>query len=504
MARGIRLTLVWIGFLTQTFCTPGADKSGPGFPTDLSSSQVVNETDFKEGWPLVSIVVDESHLRGPDGILRNPNARGQKWEKHATVSYYENKKLIFSTAAGLRLHGGSTRNEKLERSSFRLYFRKEYGAKQFAKGVLFGPETGPLKRLVVHYANPVNAPFATPLAFDIVRQIGGRAPEAKPALVLLNGKSMGIYWLSEHIGRKQWASHFGHNDFILYRYKGDNLENDTKAYQELTQWAKNQDIKMTMKEAGKYIDIDNWSRYIFSIGFCETVDAFQGSAVLDKRRPGAKWLLVNWDMESSFPDIVMRKRHRKAGKRGHYIKYVITNRHYLQSYLLRRLLYEDSEYKDYYIRMAMNLMNHRLTEEFLNNRIDYYAGMEKMLDDQKPSTLARIRGYLNRRPATARKEMEKHFQAGRSYPCEVKGPDETNYRIDGYPEKSGYTGWYFSGLPITIEVTGANRNDFSHWIVNSKKITSKQLVYPIHSKTKITAIFRQSRLARTTKAPHPL
>ncbi len=101
-----------------------------------------------------------------------------------------------------------------------------------------------------------------------------------------------------------------------------------------------------------------------------------------------------------------------------------------------------------------------------------------------------LQAYLDKRPTAIRNELGQFFHKGDSYPCHVKGPGGVDFKIDGYLEKGGYSGWYFEGLPITIEVIGINRNHFAHWIVNGKKITSTRLVYPVRTKTEIEAVFQ--------------
>jgi hypothetical protein len=116
---------------------------------------------------------------------------------------------------------------------FRLYFREDYGTNQFKPGVLFSPEAEPIKRLVVHYDWPDDTPFTTCLAFDIARRIGCDVPEIKPALLYFNGNPRGIYFISEHVGRKQWESHLKHDRFLFWRYRGESDEETVRAYREL-------------------------------------------------------------------------------------------------------------------------------------------------------------------------------------------------------------------------------------------------------------------------------
>jgi len=190
--------------------------ANPGGIEEFPSSRVINEECFREGWPLISIVADHNDLYGYErgiavrkGLVPPAERKGLEWERFASISYYEHGKLLFATGAGLRTHGQIAK-------SFRLYFRDEYGADQFKSGVLFDSESQPIKRLVVHDDYPHGLHFTTSLAFDIARQIGCVVPEAKPVIFFLNGKSQGLYWISEHLSKKQWESHFKHDNFLFF------------------------------------------------------------------------------------------------------------------------------------------------------------------------------------------------------------------------------------------------------------------------------------------------
>jgi hypothetical protein len=467
-------------------------KANPGGVKSMPSSIVVDEKDFRDHWPLISIVADPNNLYGSEGIITNTTRRGRQWERLAYVSYYENGQLLFSSGAGLRIHGGESRKSKIRPQSFRLYFRKDYGADQFPSGILFGPETEPLKRLVLRIDWLQSWPFICPLAFDVIRQIGGTAPEAKPVSFFLNGEPMGIYWLSEHLSKRQWTSHLGHDNFVFYRYKNANDEETLKTYGGMIRWGRDMKMKMTMEEAAKYIDVDSLSRYIFSIMYCGDSDGFQGVAVLDKSLPDAKWFWINWDPDHSFQDRYRYKAKNKKRKiwEQDAIELVI-NKGLIRSVLFTRLLTESLQYRLYFLRLVTDVLNHCITAEFMNSRIDHYEQLAISYGIQDFAFINRYRLFTEHRPAFIRKQMAQYCGAGESFSCEVKGPRGIEYNIDGYPERAGYQGWYFRGQPIRVEIAGQHTRGFSHWLVNGKKVAVSQLVYPVSSAIVIEPVFSE-------------
>ena len=87
--------------------------------------------------------------------------------------------------------------------------------------------------------------------------------------------------------------------------------------------------------------------------------------------------------------------------------------------------------------------------------------------------------------------MKKYFGVGESISCEVKGPIDIKYKIDGYPEDHDYHGWYLKGSSIKIKIISQHREVFSHWLVNGEKVAEIPLIHPIDSKTVIEPILKE-------------
>ena len=81
--------------------------------------------------------------------MANKNEQGEEWERPGSVSYFDGGRLLFASGVGVRIHGGGSRITS-PRQGFRLYFRRRYGARAFGPGILFGPDTAPIRHLIVH------------------------------------------------------------------------------------------------------------------------------------------------------------------------------------------------------------------------------------------------------------------------------------------------------------------------------------------------------------------
>ncbi len=111
----------------------------------------------------------------------------------------------------------------------------------------------------------------------------------------------------------------------------------------------------------------------------------------------------------------------------------------------------------------------------------------------KKTSFEEMAQSFSRRKPVLREQMKPYFDSGDSYSCRVTGPENIRFEIDGYPEESGYTGWYFEKTPIRVHLVESVNQTFSHWLINGKVIrTKRELEYLISSETTIEAVFKLS------------
>ena len=247
-------------------------KAMPSGRINYTSSVIAKSLPHKKGWPILSIVIDDKHLNDPEmGILPNREKTGDQWEKIVEISYMEEGEILFETYAGMRMHGGERLITKKWKPGFKLYFRNRYGLANVPEGVIL-PDSGvPIRTLVLQTTVwPPGFPMNNPLAYDISREIECKVPFTRLVEVYLNGKSYGMCVAVEHISRRQWGQRFGHDDYSLYKFRSDNRDIDSKMYNRhfwKTVTAK-QDFSYEL--ADLHIDLDNFSRHVFSWVFSGT------------------------------------------------------------------------------------------------------------------------------------------------------------------------------------------------------------------------------------------
>ena len=401
-------------------------KANPGGYRTIPSSSAVSPKTLSPGLPVLSVVVQESDLFGKErGIVTNFKNSGKLWERLAYVSYFEGGHVIFATAAGIRLHGGSSRGKEGPQS-YRLYFRDEYGSDQFKPGVLFSKKCEPITHLVVHNILNWQSRFTPVIAFDIARRIGCVVPETKVVRFVLNGRPQGYYYLSEHLNKRQWSPRIGHNNFAFYKFRGTNGRKTVEDHKRLEKWTASSNVKMTKEEVGKIVDVGNMSRQLFSWMYCNTIDQVQGVAVLDREVPGSRWYWINWDMDQSFANGYRRVKNipfwkqpsieLAAGLNANWMKTMV------RPTLFRRLLEEDPEYSIYFVNLVTDLLNHRLTPEYLDALMDSYAllppfpiyteeGQAYIIEkDRLKRDISSFRKYFKHRSYFLRQELQAYFK----------------------------------------------------------------------------------------------
>ena len=453
----------------------------PGWPSETvpqvsAAVQALPPGEVASGHPIVSLVLDPADLHDPArGILANVLEHGRDWERPGTVAYFDDGRLQFATGVGVRVHGGGSRKTS-PRQGFRLYFRREYGARQVPPNALFSPGAQPIRHLVIHNDVRDGRHFANPLAYDIAREIGAITAETRPARFFLNGEFYGVFVLTERFDAQYFQAHWGHN----------RIDWTDEEMQSFWEWSVAH-RPMTMADVAARADVENLARWFLTTAFTATRDAYQGPGqFLDSSRTPPRWFWVNWDMDGSFrafdldsyADLLNRVDEPQRG-RSHTEP---------RSNLLTTLFAEDEAFRTHYKRLFVSAMNHHLTPEFLERRLDYYRRAGEQLGVTETRYLREYRTFLERRPAFFRALTESWLNTDASQPMAVGLPPGESITIDGEVARDGFEGWYFPDLSVELRATG---DSFEHWEVNGTAGGSdRTLQLRIDGPTFVEAVFR--------------
>jgi formylglycine-generating enzyme required for sulfatase activity len=468
-------------------------------PDALPSSRAVQPVEVMSGVPVLSLTLDDEVLHDPgQGILTKENIvkHGEEWEREGSVSYFEGGRLLFAGGVGVRVHGGSSRLRS-PRNGFRLYFRRRYGPRELPRGVLFSPAAHPVRRLVIHDdvrqdADKTSWYFVNPLAYDVARAMGAIAPETKPVRFFLNGQYWGPFVLTERFDERFFAAHFGYDDVLLSQAEMNKL------------WDWVRDTRpLTMKNVSEHVNIDNLTRWFLAVAFCATRDAYQGPGqFLDQTRRSGGWFWVNWDMDQSFRDWNLDSyqyllERIGEGRRGR-------NPADPRSVILSELIANDPEYRQYLKRVVQTLLNHRITDAFLQERYSHYLDVAGELRVANLSYLPRLRRFVENRRAFFRLTTEQWLNSAPSQEVTLSSPRHTSFLIDGERVPSGYRGLYFPDLETVVDIDEAQRGALSGWRINGRMVPgAAPLKFKADRPTRIEAVFGTPTTQLAVDVPPP-
>jgi hypothetical protein len=450
-------------------------------PAAMPSTLVLPAGATERPRPLLSLAVDEDDLYDPQtGILARPFKRGKKWERPGYVSFFDDGgALRFGSAVGVRVHGGKSRGH--EYKSFRLYFRDLYGAEQFGGGLLFGSAADPIRSLVVHNdrrtlgrdpERPVWR-FMNPLAFDIVRRVGGLAPPTEPVELYLNGESQGPYVLMEHLDENGLRVLLGADSLTFGRTRLDAdpepfRAGDRAAFDEFWDWPLEAQAPLTIEAARRRVDLDNLVAWFIAVLYCGTTDPFQGPVVLAGTGPEARWRWVSWDMDQSFMDYY--DRVEQAWRIDTFDEVLVRGRvrDKRRAVLLDRLREESPEFTALFVRVVEERLNHDLTPEFLDARVAHYAELATLLGAEDLRFVDDLQRFVEGRHAALRDQLPRYFDSGPARRVRVDA--DRALVVDGRLVDPPYQGWYFETQPPRIETRAEDRAALRFWLVDGRRV----------------------------------
>lgn len=454
-------------------------------PDRLPSSTALDPRVVASRLPVLSLYVPPADLHDPArGLLANPLGRGRDWERPGFVSYFDQGALRFGAPVGVRIHGGKSR-EHSPVQSFRLYFRRRYGARQFGRDLLFDGRRDPLRRLVLH--NDLREDltgrwwhFVNPLAYDIARRLGAIVPDTHPALVYLNGERQGAYVLTEHITSPGFLeSRFGHANFTAAdRRTTEQLRRQIRARAPLTADA-----------IRGLVDLDNLTTWFITMLYCGTTDAFQGVMVRDDTVETSPWFWVVWDMDHSFMDL-----YRRAPVSWQHDTFrTLLRQPEVRSEIVTRLLAEDPVYARAFKARLAEALNHQLTPAFLFDRFEHYATLARMLHVRDASYLPILHEFFRHRTAWLFERAATALPDGASWPCEVEAPDGVALSVDGYEVGSAFRGRCFSGTSMRVEAVTRGDLVVRGWRVNGQPTApgASTLEVPVSGPVRVEPVLAQ-------------
>lgn len=282
-------------------------ENGKGLSKIVDLTYVINEPDTLE---TVTIVTTPENLwdhytgiyaTGPRASSTFPYEGANyyyRWEKEATVSFFDKDGGGFAESCGLRIFGGLSR--ALPKKSFAVFFRSAYGNGQLNYKLFENDELSVYEAFVLRntgqdfkYCNMRDA-MITSMAQTM---IGLDVQNYRPVVIYLNGEYWGLYFIREKLNENYVAGHYNvaPEEAEVAVANGRTSEN----YMALVDYASSHDMRDPEHYAYvcSIMDVENYADYYVAEIIISNTD---NGNIRFFTYKGGKWRWIMYDVDHGF------------------------------------------------------------------------------------------------------------------------------------------------------------------------------------------------------------
>jgi hypothetical protein len=400
----------------------------PSSPEFFATYFIRNNPKDSLQFPVISLISDPGNLfdadtgiyvPGPDLESPNYTRTGREWERLTQFTYFEkNTEPVVHQAAGMRVHGGGTR--QAPQKSLRLYARNEYGNNAFEHRFFKQREFDSYNRLLIGTTRGdwSHTLFKDELTTLFVEGMKVDYQAFEPVVVYINGEYWGIHFLRERIDRFFLQQHRGVDpdnlDMISFRRTAD--EGDMIALENfLDRLEQGDPLDPEFWEmAQREVDIPRFIDYYATNIFLSNMDWIHNYRRWRERTDTAKWNFIYFDCDACL------MRHERD-----FIGPLLTGEierlpNYDHAYVeIARHLFQIPEIKELFYNRMVALLETNFESGFMMRKLDsLVAHMEPELPEHmnrwgRPrsmmewkSNIQELESFILRRPAVVMRQLE--------------------------------------------------------------------------------------------------
>ncbi len=443
---------------------------------------------------VVSLVTDSSQLFDPDtGIYSYgkhaspvfPYFGANFWgEKEVAVSvemYDESKSKMFAHDAGLRIFGNWSRAN--EQKSLSVHFRGQYGVSEL-KQTLFPeyPHLDKFKKFVLRNngSNCGKTGFRDVLMCSLLEDRDLDYQKYRPVVVYINGAYWGIYNLREKLNEDYLWTNYGleEGNFDIIKAIGDVTSGNRTRYDELTNYMSANDISKDepYQHVRSQADLLNYATYMASEMFYGNTDWPANNIKFWRSyQPGSKWRWILYDTDFGFQghsDIDVDMFEFCTNDIGPDYPNGAN-----ATFLFRTLL-QNEQFKADFISITSTLLNTNFRTKRIEKRIDEFKSIysseisrhyERWGFKNWDYEVDKLYEFAQDRKGYFVEQMKRYFDLGDEYELSIN-VENGAVLINGLEIfENPYTGTYFSGSPLTLEVIPATGKSFVKWSDGNKE-----------------------------------
>jgi hypothetical protein len=264
--------------------------------------------------PSLSLVMESEDLFGQDrGIYTHPTESGPEWERPGSLEFIDGD-TNFHSRCGIRIQGGwNRRPEESPKHSFRLVFKKKYGAGKLRFPIFGTNQPAEFDNLILragcnnswlHWSGVERrrAEFIRDQWMrDTMREMGQPSAAGIFVHLYLNGLYWGVYNLTERPDASFAAAHLGGKSEEFDSFNAEKLLEGTRtAWIELMRRV-NKGVKTEsdFESVSELLDVENFVDFMIANFYGANADWDRHSNWYAGRRrePPGKFQFFVWDAE---------------------------------------------------------------------------------------------------------------------------------------------------------------------------------------------------------------
>ncbi len=455
---------------------------------------------------------------GPWGGYANYFQRGEKWEREASLEWFEDGRRVFQQHIGVRIHGGGSR--AMPQKSLRLYARSDYGQSHIRHQVFPDQPYSEFKRLILRNSGQDffrrTTMFRDAFMQRLVAGLNVETQAYRPSVLFLNGEFWGI-----HNIRERYDKHYFERKFDIPEESLDLLElqavvkeGSNGHYQAMLAYIEEHGVADPehFEHVSGMMDMENFIDYNILQLFFRNND-WPGNNLEFWRYSGppnphiperdGRWRWLVFDLDFGYglqegydaPEFDMLQfvldpeevTYANPPWATFLLRSLLQNDGFRQTFLQRFSDLLNTTFAPEHAKPLINEMAETIRPE-MQRHIDrwshpaYFNHWEQFLDIK--------RHFADERPGYKITHLQNHFGLGDPKTVSVVLPDAGNGRIqlnaidlglplEG-PESIGLRKWddgemtwegrYFPDVPLRLEATASDGYRFVHWVVNGDTI----------------------------------
>lgn len=448
--------------------------------------------------PVISMSTDDENLFGETGIYTNYSKSGPRYERPASITWY-NGSEHFSVIAGIRIQGGNS--VFMPKKSFRLHFRGGYGNSRLV-GTPFKNGPRSFKNLVLRagydddITNYSGTMLRDPFSAELWRKLGELATQTTFNVLLLNNQYWGIYNVRESVNEYFVEDNMGIRDFDLVRFQkyGPDLKygtwtewNHLQHYFDTTDFTRPE----AYAEVSSFMDLNSFLN-LLSLVHCTQFRSWTWGAFVIKPK-GGKWSWTIWDADRSYNTLTWNG----------FTQYADTDDEKWPNFMPQKLI-QNERFRYELINRNCDLLN---TLFIPDNAIEVYdslvehirPAMGREFERWSPENSIRwdvnnenIRSFLRDRPHYLYEQMKSYFQLEDTTHLEIRIIGDGKVKLNSLIlEDVNWKGAYMKGVPVDLTALPDPGSSFIEWQGLSE---NHQISLDPGSRVQLTAVFDTTAL----------